>query len=413
MAFRTHARMLAVSASITLGAFASGCAGEAPSADSDISLADEAVTDVNHSSVKRQSIGNCWLYATVGWAESLNKSATGVEQNYSESYLTFWSWFERLTTGETTGTELSTGGSFGYGSTLLGKYGVVAEGDFIADEATAEMSLRQKAALTAINLSLKSGALKTSTARRNRATVKAELVKAWALTPAVVAKLDALFGRDFSKNLTTTSAGKLSVVTTGSIAKRTSEVPAQYTKGPGLPATKTTLAVAIRDWRVAYYPSTATTRRDFQKRVQRALHDAQPVIASWFVDFNSLDGTGAFRALPSTPGHQGGHLTMLEDYEVTNVPGYGTLPAGKLETRKAALNAALSSTASISFFRTKNSWGVSRADRAFAAPGHNDLYLAYLNGPVQRCEEKADGSPDTSNCAPEVPLDNVVLPPGY
>ena len=104
---------------------------------------------------------------------------------------------------------------------------------------------------------------------------------------------------------------------------------------------------------------------------------------------------------------------MLDDYEATNVPGYGNLPAGKLETRQAALNAALSSTASISFFRTKNSWGVSRADRAFAAPGHNDLYLAYLNGPVQRCEEKADGSPDTSNCAPEVPLDNVVLPPGY
>ena len=77
---------------------------------------------------------------------------------------------------------------------------------------------------------------------------------------------------------------------------------------------------------------------------------------------------------------------MLDDYEATNVPGYGKLPAGKLETRQAALNAALSSTASISFFRTKNSWGVSRADRAFAAPGHNDLYLAYLNGPVQRCE---------------------------
>ena len=208
MALRAHARMLAVSASILFGSLAAGCSGAAPSADEDISLADEAVTDVNHSSVKRQSIGNCWVYATVGWAESLNKTATGVEQNYSESYVTFWSWYDRLTTGQVTGSELSTGGSFGYGTTLLGKYGLVSEGDFIAEEATVEMSARQKAALTYINESLKNGKLKTSTARKNRATVKAELVAAWKLAPAVVAKLDALFGADLSKNLTQTSSGK-------------------------------------------------------------------------------------------------------------------------------------------------------------------------------------------------------------
>ena len=413
MALRIRARLLAVSASLVLGAFAAGCSGEAPSANEDISLADEAVTDVNHSSVKRQSIGNCWIYATIGWAESLNKSATGVEQNYSESYLTFWSWFDRLTTGQVTGSELSTGGSFGYGTTLLGKFGLVAEGDFIADEATAEMSARQKAALTYINQSLKTGALKTSTARKSRATVKAELVKAWGLTPAVVAKLDGLFGSDFSKNLTTTSSGKLVVSTTGTIAKRPSDIAAQYTKGAGLAPTKTTLAAAISDWRVAYYPTTTSARRTFQQRIQRALHDAQPVIVSWTVDFNALDDKGAFRGIPATPGHQGGHLTMLDDYEITNVPGFGTLAAGKLETRKAALEAALSSSAKITFFRTKNSWGISRADRAFAAPGHNDLYMDYMNGPIQRCEEKADGSPDLSNCSPETPFDNVVLPPGY
>jgi len=413
MALRAHARMLAVSASILFGSLAAGCSGAAPSAGEDISLADEAVTDVNHSSVKRQSIGNCWVYATVGWAESLNKTAAGVEQNYSESYVTFWSWYDRLTTGQVTGSELSTGGSFGYGTTLLGKYGLVSEGDFIAEEATVEMSARQKAALTYINESLKNGKLKTSTARKNRATVKAELVAAWKLAPAVVAKLDALFGADLSKNLTQTSSGKPVVSTAGSIVKRPSEVAAQYSTGPGKTPTKTTLAAAIDSWRVAYYPSTSSSRRSFQQRIQRALHDAQPVIVSWTVDFNALDAQGAFRGIPATPGHQGGHLTMLDDYEITNVPGYGTLPAGKLETRKAALDAALSTSATIKFFRTKNSWGVSRADRAFAAPGHNDLYMDYMNGPIQRCEEKADGSPDLTNCSPETPFDNVVLPPGY
>ncbi len=413
MALRAQARMLAVSASILFGSLAAGCSGEGPSAEEDISLADDAVTDVNHSSVKRQSIGNCWLYAGIGWAESLNKSATGVEQNFSESYLTFWSWYDRLVGGQVTGTEVQTGGSFGLATTLMGKYGVVNEGSFIAEEATAEMSARQKAALTYINESIKNGKLKTAAARKNRATVKAELVAAWKLTPAVVAKLDALFGADFSKNLTQTSAGKPVVNTAGSIAKRPSEVPAQYTKGAGKLPTKTTLDAAIRDWKVAYYPTGTSARRTFQARIQRALHDAQPVALTWTVDFNALDSKGAFKGIPATPGHQGGHVTILEDYEITNVPGYGTLAAGTLVTDKAALGAALSSQATISFFRTKNSWGASRADRAFAAPGHNDLYMDYMNGPIQRCEEKADGSTDTTKCSPEVPFGSVVLPPGY
>ncbi len=413
MALRTNARLLAVSASVLFGSLATGCSGEAPAVTEELTLADEAVTDVNHSSVKRQSIGNCWIYATVGWAESLNKSATGVEQNYSESYVTFFHWFDKLVGGQVTGTDLSTGGSFGLGTTLLTKYGLVTEGEFIADEATVEMSARQKAALTYVNTSLKSGKLSTSTARRNRATVKAELVAAWGLKAEVVAKLDKLFGADFSKNLTATSAGKPVVNTAGSIVKRPSELAAQYTKGAGRTPTRTTLDAAIRDWRVAYYPATASTRRTFQQRVQRALHDAQPVVLTWAVDFNALDSKGAFRGIPATPGRQGGHVTILDDYEVANVPGFGTLAAGTLETRPAALTAALSTSASITFFRTKNSWGVSRADRAFAAPGHNDLYMDYMNGPIQRCAEKADGSTDTTKCSPETPFDSVVLPPGY
>ena len=60
------------------------------------------------------------------------------------------------------------------------------------------MLLSARNTLSYINQSLKTGALKTTTARKNRATVKAELVKAWGLTPAVVTKLDGLFGSDFS-----------------------------------------------------------------------------------------------------------------------------------------------------------------------------------------------------------------------
>lgn len=37
----------------------------------------EEIVDVDHSRVKRQSIGNCWLYATASWAESLARGREG------------------------------------------------------------------------------------------------------------------------------------------------------------------------------------------------------------------------------------------------------------------------------------------------------------------------------------------------
>ncbi len=133
---------------------------------------------------------------------------------------------------------------------------------------------------------------------------------------------------------------------------------------------------------------------------------------SWFVDFNALDEQGRFAAPPATPGHQGGHMVVMEDYQINNVPGFGQLKAGVAETRSAALTAALDSRASIEFIRIKNSWGNYRSDRAFVLPGFHDLYMKYLNGPVRQCEEK-DGVTDPNNCVDDQAFNDVVLPPGY
>ena len=69
-----------------------GCAVEADQAEEEgeVNASTDAITDVNHSRVKRQSIGNCWIYAAASWAESLAKSASpsGSELNMSESYWT-------------------------------------------------------------------------------------------------------------------------------------------------------------------------------------------------------------------------------------------------------------------------------------------------------------------------------------
>jgi hypothetical protein len=51
----------------------------------------------------------------------------------------------------------------------------------------------------------------------------------------------------------------------------------------------TTLDVAVTEWRTASYPWNDSSRRDFQIRVQKAIHDGAPVIITWDVDFNAME----------------------------------------------------------------------------------------------------------------------------
>src|SRR4051794_36661558 len=92
----TLASMLALASSAT-AACSSSAAAEDDSAGPGSSTDD--ITSVNQSAVKRQSIGNCWLYATTSWLEALNKAQTNVELNTSESWLTYWHWYEQLANG--------------------------------------------------------------------------------------------------------------------------------------------------------------------------------------------------------------------------------------------------------------------------------------------------------------------------
>jgi hypothetical protein len=285
------------------------------------------------------------------------------------------------------------------------------------------MSLRQKTALGIINQSLSSGALATSAARKDRALVRSELDRAWKLDADVVAELDAVFGASVSKTIDKAYANG---GVPSDVVLRSKDFAARL-KSPKNDAWKVgTLFEAIGQktsswsartgtfaWKEVSYPWSDSSRRDFQKRIQRALHDAQPVVVSWFVDFNALNDEGAFAEPPAVPGHQGGHMTVLEDYAVDDVPGVGSLEAGELVTDAEVLDAALSSEATIRLLRVKNSWGTWRPDRDFVVPGYHDLYMKYLNGPVQKCSENADGTPDLDSCFDHTPLWGVVLPAGY
>ena len=133
----------------------------------------------------------------------------------------------------------------------------------------------------------------------------------------------------------------------------------------------------------------------------------------WFVDFAAMGADKAFRAPPTVPGRQGGHMTVLEDYEIDNVPGFGTLKAGiDFTNDPKALAAALDSKATVRFFRVKNSWGADLAPQGAADDfkGFHDLFMEYLNGPLKECK----GTDPANKCATTSTTQGLrafVLPP--
>ncbi len=415
-------RWLAILAMLA-GAAATGCVADSGRGDAE-AVATDDITQVSHTKVKRQSIGNCWIYATSSWLEALDRAATGQEKDTSESWLTYWHWFEQLATGGTP-TKISTGGTYGTAAALLSRYGVVLEGDFIAGDVEAEMSSRQSSALHAVEMWLESGPLKDAVARRDRRAIRAELDKAWELEPAVIARIDAVFGEGVTRTLDRSPETAALAAANRIVTPKT--FPVQLLD----PETKQKVNVTLADalgtpagfsrragkfaWNELDYPRDATARRAFWKRVQRALHDNQPVIASWKVDFNALDARAVFsmdELRRRGPGRQGGHMTVMHDYQA-DVPGVGRLMAGVPATPEQ-MSAALADGTVIQFVRVKNSWGGIRPDRwtDAAVPGYHDLDMFYLDGPIKECPE--DHGTDASLCTRDVtPLWDVVLPAGY
>jgi hypothetical protein len=415
MSFRSVTVVVGFALASSLGG---ACA--APSEAGPVASGSEDIVDVPQTDVERQSIGNCWLYAHSSWVGSMHRAATGESFDVSESYWTYWHWFDQIAGGAAS--KISTGGNWQTANGIVRKYGLAPERSFVVTDTDTEMSTRQATALAIVNESLANGALKSPAARRDRALVRKELDRAWALGADVSATLDRVFGADVSRTFTSVSSP---ADPAGSDIQRAADFAVAYPTAPGTPALQRRLGQAMTDWRQVYYAG--IDRRTFQQRVQSALHDAQPVIITWFVDFNALEERdngrrGSFSLLTLNelgPGRQGGHMTVLEDYQAKLADGR-VLEAGKTldptkPDDKTLLDSALLPSTQVQFFRVKNSWGAARPDRPFAPgmPGYHDLQLDYLDGPVKKCVER-NGSTDTTSCPTTTnPLQNVVLPPGY
>jgi hypothetical protein len=134
---------------------------------------------------------------------------------------------------------------------------------------------------------------------------------------------------------------------------------------------------------------------------------------SWDVDFNALTRDSKFSKAELTargPGHQGGHMTLLADYQIKLKDGR-VLEAGKSYS-EADMSAALDPSAALELLRVKNSWGGIRSDRWDVGNGYHNLMIDYLNGPIKKCEQ-VNGVSDLNQCSDATPLRDVVFPAGY
>lgn len=397
----------------------------------DVGSSSDNITDVPHTDVEQQTISNCWLYAQASWIESMHLAATGESFDASQSYWSYWHWFNQIS--EYMGdAPIAPGGNTAEANGVVLTYGLMPEATFVPEDAAGEASTRQADALRRINDELARGRLSDPASRGDYELVRDVLDEAWGLSDEVRGYLDQVFGADGYMSLMDEG-----VSTAGTPIIAPQDFLVQYTErvsNPAAPTVKLTdLATAMSEWRPAAYPRSAeggdlaSQQRDLQIRVQRALHDAQPVVIVWDVDFNAMESApgelqGSFNLTTlqnaSGPGHQGGHTTVLEDYEAVTAE-FGLLKAGETldpndPVDRAKLDALLEPSTEIRFFRIKNSWGALRDDRASAPgfPGYHDLYLDYLNGPIAWCPSVSHKTPESCT-GTTVPFASVMLPPGY
>lgn len=411
--------MRIVSTSLGALVLASLLSGACATSTDDATLGDDAdITSIPRSGVRDQAAtGNCWLYATVAWAESLAVTADGKVPSYSTGYLVYWNFYEQILAAKSgfRGVEW-TGGSWGRAAGLMARYGLMDLRAFTGRTAAGADAALSLDAMDAVNASLRSGALRTKGARSNGALVRRELDRAFGLSSELVANLDVVFGADGARTFESGAIASGKVLSPAAVRARL----------PG-GAGETTLRDCIGDQigddadarsgpyafqTVALDHEVAVRRRPgalkaFLRRVQRALHAAMPVPVAWCVEEAGQDDEGRF--VSAVGGVQEGecaHETLIVDYEAVLADGT-VLPAGEVATA-AEMAAALEDDATVSFLRVKNSWG---RDAGSSVAGYTDLSLAYLASSVRVCPEGAPSSEDCEDWA--FMLDRVVLPPGF
>lgn len=360
--------------------------------DPKTSPSEPKVTSVTHSPVKRQSIGNCWLYAHASWLESMLKSTTGGDVNVSETYWTYWDMYQKLLRNEPIPEdELNTGGTWRLSKSIIEEYGWVNEEDFIPEEKDKTLSRSQACAEAYILEQGREGGT-LFTQERSPELLRTELDKAFSCNGRYKFDMNAAFAKR------TKAEDTLLVDQKSGVEKSLKTWLSEWREA----------SVSGGNSYAAYegkkLPSEAELARfkKLEQRIKKALNDHQPVVLSWFVSFNAANKEGLFNlsslAAKGELGSSGGHMIVLHDYTVRNVPGVGSLGEGDLSDA----DKALALDGDLEYLVVKNSWGADRPDRPWLRNGYSRLSWDYLLG---RYENDSGAFPTF--------IRGVVFPPGY
>ena len=271
-------------------------------------------------------------------------------------------------------------------------------------------------ALAAMKASLLTGALKKKSARTDAALVRRELDAAFRLDPRARDAMTGVFGADGAKTFKDGAAST-------DVIRSASDIPTIVPHVDG-----TSEVLTLKDAIGSGSSSAESRRGDFAwqrapftvtrpdavrayfRRIQRALNAGVPVPTSWFYPSNLKAAPGAVREVPAVPGdpeESVDHETLIVDYEVENVPGFGRLAAGSAAT-KAQKEAALADEARVVFFRVVDSYGV---ETKRTPTDIMDLYVEYLLGTAKTCPKGV--APTSSRCEEHQVLEDVILPRGF
>jgi hypothetical protein len=406
-------RFLKLSAPVAL-ALLVGCAQSADDATND-----QAITNTPETRVKEQAVGNCWIYATMGWIESMHFAHAKEELNLSESYITYLHWFMRITSDRFVfdkDGEWNTGDFIGYGEEIVVRYGLMDEGAFISSEATVDRSSRQEAAEEYVKAALKpNGALGTPEKRKDKANVRDVLNKAFKLAPSVSSKLTRAFGADLSKtrghgaNISAAGFRDPAKIIVGK-TKDGKELTLDDAFGELDPAR---LVTATRDrgerrgpfaWQRVAFGKTAEELAAVTLRVKKTLNAGFSVPLDWYPAWASMrDDDGSFHEPINLARKGGWHSSLVHDYQLKLADGT-VLPAGTPVTDPKVLDKTLAPGATIELLRFKNSWG--RETGPLAARGYTDATWAYLATDFDRTAIDYD-EPAERGAA----IDAFILPP--
>lgn len=388
-----------------------GCATEAP----EQGRHEDAVTNIPETPVKEQTIGNCWIYATLGWVEALTLAHSGETLNLSESYLTYLAAFVRLTNEEfvfDASGKWMTGDFFGQAAELITRYGLMDEATFIAEEANLDRSTRQERANEAIERALaQGGALATREARSDPLLVRRVLDEAYRLPPSIVELMTQTFGEDLSRTRLSGAVLPDEIRDPARIVVATlrdgHEVTLEEAMGE-LDPERTVTDFRDRKERRGPYAwqrvelDDPAARPAAILRMKKALNAGFPVPIDWYTAFQSMrQSDGSFHA--PVRGTGGWHESLAHDYEI-EVSGHGVLPAGIPVEDPELLERTLSPDARIVFLRMKNSWG--REVGPLGARGYTDASWDYLMWEFERPRIDYDERPELG-----IGISALILPP--